>query len=165
MIISLPAVLTSDPYPCLTRHNSCLLPAPPVVHSGSPCVQAPAISLQQPPRADARSPTCCLPLLLLLISSKPCVPRVSHGKWSCSHINVVILFCCFILLSKSLHCLKLHAFSVGLFISLSFTGLWTPRRQKLVTVFDVPSAYRNHDRNFKYKWMNECHAWTLNRGL
>ena len=101
VIISLPAVLTSDPYPCHTRHNSCLLPVPPVVHSGSPCVQAPAISLQQPPHADARSLTCCLSVLLPLISSKPGVPWASHGKWSCSHTKVVILFCCFILLSKS----------------------------------------------------------------
>lgn len=60
-----------------------------------------AISLQQPPYADASSPVCCLSLLLSLISSKSCVPRVSHGKCSYSHINLVILFCCFILLSKS----------------------------------------------------------------
>lgn len=63
--------------------------------------RAPEISLQQPPHADAHSPACCLSLLLSLISSKPCVPQVSHGKCSYSHINLVILFCCFILLSKS----------------------------------------------------------------
>ena len=32
---------------------------------------------------------------------------------------------------RVLHCLKLHAFSVGLFILLSFTGLWTPKKTKL----------------------------------
>lgn len=105
MIVSLPAVLTLTlPMPHQAQQLSLSLFLP--LSTQGHCVdlssllsRSPGGSLSSNLPTQMLGPACCL--LLSLISSKPCVPKCPMENAATPHINLVILFCCFILLSKS----------------------------------------------------------------